>query len=33
MAEELVRLKAPLGIYMVSGNHEYISGIAESVRF
>lgn len=33
MAEELARLKAPLGIYMVPGNHEYISGIDESVRF
>lgn len=27
MAEELTELKAPLGIYMVPGNHEYISGI------
>ena len=33
MAEELTELKAPLGIYMVPGNHEYISGIDESVRF
>lgn len=33
MAEELAELKAPLGIYMVAGNHEYISGINESVRF
>lgn len=33
MAEELARLNAPLGIYMVPGNHEYISGIDESVRF
>lgn len=33
MVEELARLKAPLGIYMVPGNHEYISGIDESVRF
>ena len=33
MAEELAQLKAPLGIYMVPGNHEYISGIDESVRF
>ena len=33
MAEELSQLKAPLGIYMVPGNHEYISGIDESVRF
>lgn len=27
MNEELSELKAPLGIYMVPGNHEYISGI------
>ena len=33
MTEELAELKAPLGIYMVPGNHEYISGIDESVRF
>lgn len=26
MMEELAELKAPLGIYMVPGNHEYISG-------
>lgn len=33
MQEELAQLQAPLGIYMVPGNHEYISGIRESVRF
>ena len=33
MKEELAQLKAPLGIYMVPGNHEYISGIRESIRF
>ena len=33
MMEELTELKAPLGIYMVPGNHEYISGIDESARF
>lgn len=33
MDEELKRLKAPMGIYMAPGNHEYISGIDESVRF
>ncbi len=27
MALELKRLRAPMGIYMVPGNHEYISGI------
>lgn len=33
MAEELSELKAPLGIYMIAGNHEYISGIDKSIRF
>ena len=33
MIEELSELKAPLGIYMVPGNHEYISGIKASTRF
>ena len=33
MAEELANLKAPMGIYMVLGNHEYISGIDESIRY
>lgn len=33
MEEELSRLKAPLGIYMVPGNHEYISDIDESIDF
>lgn len=33
MASELRRLKAPLGVYGVPGNHEYISGIEESVKF
>lgn len=33
MAEELRQLKAPLGIYMVPGNHEYISGMEECERF
>ncbi|MDR0962123.1 MAG: metallophosphoesterase [Mediterranea sp.] len=33
MHEELSRLEAPLGIYMVPGNHEYISGIEESTAF
>lgn len=33
MEEELAELKAPLGIYMVPGNHEYISGIRKSEQF
>ena len=33
MKEELAQLKAPLGIYMVPGNHEYISGIRKSIQF
>ena len=33
MAEELNQLKAPMGIYMAPGNHEYISGIEECERF
>lgn len=33
MMEELSELKAPLGIYMVPGNHEYFSGIRKSLQF
>lgn len=33
MQEELSQLKAPMGIYMVPGNHEYISGIKKSAEF
>ncbi|MCC8096402.1 MAG: metallophosphoesterase [Tannerellaceae bacterium] len=33
MEEELAQLKAPLGIYMVLGNHEYISGVETSIDF
>ena len=33
MHEELNQLRAPLGIFMAPGNHEYISGIEESRRF
>jgi predicted MPP superfamily phosphohydrolase len=33
MEEELAQLKAPFGIYMAPGNHEYISGIRESKDF
>lgn len=33
MYEELSELHAPLGVYMVTGNHEYISGIEASRSF
>lgn len=33
MEEELARLEAPYGIYMVPGNHEYLSGIEASAEF
>lgn len=33
MYEELNRLSAPLGVYMCLGNHEYISGLEESLAF
>ena len=33
MEEELAKLHAPLGIYMIPGNHEYISGIEDSRNF
>jgi predicted MPP superfamily phosphohydrolase len=33
MEDELQQLRAPLGIYMSPGNHEYISGIAESQEY
>ncbi len=33
MAEELSRLHAPQGVFMVAGNHEYISGIEAIERY
>ena len=33
MEEELSRLQAPLGIYMVPGNHDYYSGIEDCLQF
>ena len=31
--EKLSKFRAPLGVYAVTGNHEYISGVEESVEF
>ena len=33
MQEELNQLKAPMGIYLAPGNHEYISGMEECEQF
>ena len=33
LEEEINRMQAPLGIYMCLGNHEYISGIDDSLDF
>lgn len=33
MDEVLSRIEAPMGVYMALGNHEYISGVDESVEF
>lgn len=33
MEKAVARLHAPLGVYMVPGNHEYISGIGRSLAF
>jgi len=33
MEEELSRLKAPLGIYMAPGNHDYFGGIDQTQKF
>lgn len=32
-AESFKKIKAPMGIYACSGNHEYLSGIKESIDF
>ena len=32
MDEELSRIQAPLGVYTISGNHEYISGVPDQVK-
>lgn len=33
MHNELLKLKAPMGVYACTGNHEFISGIKESAEF
>jgi predicted MPP superfamily phosphohydrolase len=33
LGEELLQLKAPLGVYTVTGNHEYIGGVEPAVRY
>ncbi|HBX50564.1 MAG: hypothetical protein A2275_15720 [Bacteroidetes bacterium RIFOXYA12_FULL_35_11] len=33
LGEDLLRLKVPLGIYAVTGNHEYIGGIEKTTKY
>lgn len=33
MGKQLSRLKAPLGVYAVTGNHEYIGGVEPAVKY
>jgi predicted MPP superfamily phosphohydrolase len=33
LGEVLKKLKAPMGVYGITGNHEYIGGVAEAVKY
>lgn len=33
LGEVLIKLKAPLGVYGITGNHEYIGGVAQAVKY
>ena len=33
LGETLRRLKAPLGVYAITGNHEYIGGVSQAVKY
>lgn len=33
LGETLLRLKAPMGVYAITGNHEYIGGVAQAVKY
>lgn len=33
LGEVLTRLKAPLGVYAITGNHEYIGGVSKAVAY
>ena len=33
LGEELLQLRAPLGVYSITGNHEYIGGVEPAVKY